>query len=391
MNKNNSRNNNANNKKEKNVVTNFATFIFEERKKRNLTQKQLAEIIMVSNKTISKWENGQTEPTLGDIIIMCRELNISPSAVVKSKRTIKDVFYSIKKKIYSLFNYILKNIFVIGFIIIFIYLFIYYLNNWGQDRTYIFQTSNDDITFENGYLIKNKMYYILNISNIALNNVDYDVISLELYTLVNGDKYSIYIGESLNDINIVEKAQYASIFSKDVVSGIKNNLYLDIIAKDKKGKIETFKSVITIREVYKNNKLFYNGMIVENIAYDLKFQNKKYNQIINGYYGLNKLSFKYNDVTDTYYMFNKDGKIEYNKELGKLDYEIKEGIKVVMVSYKDNYVSINVYSGNNKEESIKYLMDTEKIICLTNNCNYNNYLKYVMDLIGFHNNVVTIL
>ena len=37
---------------------NIGAFIMKKRKERNLTQEQLAELLHVSNKTISKWETG---------------------------------------------------------------------------------------------------------------------------------------------------------------------------------------------------------------------------------------------------------------------------------------------------------------------------------------------
>ena len=40
----------------------FAKLLYELRKNKHLTQAELAEKIGVSNKTISKWENGETYP-----------------------------------------------------------------------------------------------------------------------------------------------------------------------------------------------------------------------------------------------------------------------------------------------------------------------------------------
>ena len=41
---------------------NIGQFIQELRKSKNMTQKDLAEIVGVSDKTISKWENGNSMP-----------------------------------------------------------------------------------------------------------------------------------------------------------------------------------------------------------------------------------------------------------------------------------------------------------------------------------------
>ena len=52
-------------------------FILQLRKERNLTQKELAEKIGVTDRAISKWENGRGMPELSLIKPLCDELDIS--------------------------------------------------------------------------------------------------------------------------------------------------------------------------------------------------------------------------------------------------------------------------------------------------------------------------
>lgn len=52
-------------------------FIALKRKEKNLTQKQLADHLGVSNKTISKWENGKCMPDYSIVKPLCRELDIT--------------------------------------------------------------------------------------------------------------------------------------------------------------------------------------------------------------------------------------------------------------------------------------------------------------------------
>lgn len=51
--------------------------IMRQRKEKNLTQEQLAEKLNVSNKTISKWENGKCMPDYGIIESLCKALDIT--------------------------------------------------------------------------------------------------------------------------------------------------------------------------------------------------------------------------------------------------------------------------------------------------------------------------
>lgn len=60
----------------------IGSFIAQKRKEKNLTQMQLAEILGVSNKTISKWENGNCMPDYSIIKPLCKELGITVSELM---------------------------------------------------------------------------------------------------------------------------------------------------------------------------------------------------------------------------------------------------------------------------------------------------------------------
>lgn len=55
----------------------FAKFIADKRKEANLTQKELAERLYVTDTTISKWERGLSYPDITLISTICKELKIS--------------------------------------------------------------------------------------------------------------------------------------------------------------------------------------------------------------------------------------------------------------------------------------------------------------------------
>ena len=51
----------------------IGSYIAKKRREKNLTQEQLAETLGVSNKTISKWENGKCMPDYSIIEQLCKE------------------------------------------------------------------------------------------------------------------------------------------------------------------------------------------------------------------------------------------------------------------------------------------------------------------------------
>ena len=57
--------------------TTIGSYIAQKRRTRNLTQEQLAEKLGVSNKTISKWENGKCMPDYSIIQTLCDALGVT--------------------------------------------------------------------------------------------------------------------------------------------------------------------------------------------------------------------------------------------------------------------------------------------------------------------------
>ena len=57
--------------------TTIGSYIARKRKEQNLTQEQLAETLDVSNKTISKWENGKCMPDYSIIEPLCDALHVT--------------------------------------------------------------------------------------------------------------------------------------------------------------------------------------------------------------------------------------------------------------------------------------------------------------------------
>lgn len=61
-------------------------FIAAERKRKGYTQKQLAEILGISDKTVSKWECGNGFPEVSLLHPLCTELDISVNELLVGER-----------------------------------------------------------------------------------------------------------------------------------------------------------------------------------------------------------------------------------------------------------------------------------------------------------------
>ncbi len=70
--------------------TAIGSYIAKKRREKNLTQEQLAEKLGVSNKTISKWENGKCMPDYGIIEQLCKELSVTLSELMDGEDAAED-------------------------------------------------------------------------------------------------------------------------------------------------------------------------------------------------------------------------------------------------------------------------------------------------------------
>lgn len=79
-------------------------FIAEERKNKNYTQRQLADSLCISDKTISKWECGNGFPEISLLLPLCEKLDISVNELLSGER-LSDVDYK-KKAEENMVNFI---------------------------------------------------------------------------------------------------------------------------------------------------------------------------------------------------------------------------------------------------------------------------------------------
>ena len=65
----------------------FGSFIAEQRKAKNMTQKDLAERIHVTDKAISRWETGHGFPDIGTLGDLAKELDVSIVELMQSRKS----------------------------------------------------------------------------------------------------------------------------------------------------------------------------------------------------------------------------------------------------------------------------------------------------------------
>lgn len=391
--------------------TDFANTIYNIRKERNITQKELADLIGVSDRTISKWENGSTVPDLETIKKLCNELGISPDSIVKSEKNYKDRLQDFKRMVGKFLNYILKNIFLIGFIVVFILLLAYFINNYNTIRIYNLTYESKNITFKDGYFFKTKVLNIITINNIKLEKINYEPTStkIELYTYLNGDKHVIYESDTLTNIYIEESKSYSDLLTIDVIENIKNNLYIKIYTTDIDNNNYSYESKLILKQKLNNNKLCYNEYIKEQNKKieDLGLQNpflvlkeNKYNNdnttpVVESDNSINKLEslgFTYDEKTETYTKIDEDGEIKYKTSTNiiKITHSYESNLYETTLTIANQRISCTIFDNNgNVVMNVKYIIGSKNKECLLGNCkNYSNEINHILSI---YNEIVNVL
>lgn len=85
-------------------------FIAENRKIKKLTQKELAEKLGVTDRSVSKWENGNCMPDMSLLIPLCNELDISINDLLSGKKVDKENYQeTFEKNVVSIVSKVNKD------------------------------------------------------------------------------------------------------------------------------------------------------------------------------------------------------------------------------------------------------------------------------------------
>ncbi len=388
-------------------VSSYAYQISKIRIDNNLTQMELANILGVSDKTVSSWENGNTTPDSETIKKICSEFGISLSAFVLQKASFKDYIKYFLKCFVKCLDFVWKNILKFIIAILFILLLIYFLNNYNAINMYSLNyDTDDDISLSSGYFIQNKVQNILIINDITITKLDYEIetIDLDLYTLVNGDKVEIYESNNLNDILIDELIEYPVVLKKDIIKSIKKNLHLEINIIDTDNEIHNYEVLIMFKDYFSNNKLIYKDFKSELNNYNTStytnqfIANQNYN---NNYYSLNNyqedskeveneisteekleyIGYTYNEETSTYTKTDGIKNIEYNDSNKSITvkYILDEYEYITNYYLQNNRINFTLNYKNEKIVQFKYFLKLNMQECVIGNCeNYHTEIDYIL-------------
>ncbi len=186
-------------------------FIQEKRKEKELSQLELAEKLGVSNRTISKWENGNSMPDYSIINDLCKELDISINELLSGENLTEENYQKkLEENIVSTIDYNNKkrNKRIRKFIIFIILIFVIYLL-YKAFIAYIYYKDNT-IHEDKGFPV-NQNIETIKIQNNTLAN-----------TIVLDENLNIYIPDEFELVTDRAKSNFVRDDCEPYIKGLKD-------------------------------------------------------------------------------------------------------------------------------------------------------------------------
>lgn len=289
-------------------------FIAKKRKEKNLTQKDLAQLIGVTDKAVSKWERGLGCPDVSILEVLSKELDVSILEILKGRIIENEVI-----KVTELNDYVLDTV--------------KYTNNSTKDK----------------------------IKNLISNIITIIIIGICSFLLIMNVNHMIYlykdIPNTLTDKNLEEMNKNIELISNNI-NIIKSNqgIFNDEDYNNMLNNINDMYNNLTKMKILNYNTNTNNTKISRNDYFLLDVSNEPL-KIINTYKTLTKYNQRINDYLELYIS-------SYISRVFSNTDSLDKTYKYRLVDYENELYSVDL----NMMYKINYTLYIEKeILYLTNN------------------------
>ncbi|HCY44769.1 MAG TPA: hypothetical protein DHU33_05020 [Firmicutes bacterium] len=312
-------------------------FITKQRQSKNLTQQELADRLNVTNKAVSKWENGRSMPDVGLFNGLCSELDISLNELLSGKKDNKNnndeaILKFLKNTTNKSKIVILSSIFAMIFLLIIFGLFLYFINNYNKIKVYNLSGTSENFNYKEGLFFDTNQEYFYTYGLLEPNdiNLDFQILGIAL----KSDDELLFEDQYRTGGYLSEYKGYNEIFTEDRVNNI-NNWTLEIRYYDNTNKIEKIESikVISKLEIVNNNFISkkFNSIAGDgssNNNSSLIVERKKSLEVLKKY------------LEENNYSLNKNGNYIKKNKYGLFSIELDPYTSKV-VNFKDDIYIIN--------------------------------------------------
>ena len=308
-------------------------FIKDIRLYHNMTQDDLAELLFITRKAVSKWETGAGYPSIDVAKRLCNTFGISFEELIAGKYIDKNKRLAFNSSVFSL-------IIILG--ILFFTLYKDYLNKFDIYK-YSFQSKSINIVNNKLMLSKNHKVYSFGSITINDNTVPKNV-KLKLNLFLKDNK-TILLYSCIYKNNKCHKTYSNTSISKNKLTTNLTNIFLTVTYKDTTGKVVTLaEDNLKINDNGNNSrKVLPKKNFIEPYNSLIDKDNKQLNPLLYRLENNIKIS-KNNKTIDLSFLYNMTKDELYKRYNGK---EIVVEGKKYIISVDKNKGVINIYSSKN--------------------------------------------
>ena len=230
-------------------------FIAECRKKKNLTQEQLAEKLNISKNAVSKWERGLNMPDISIMQELCSILDISLNELFNGEKKSSDVglINYLKEEKRKRKKRLIISIISIILVLIISLLLLFFVNNYNKVNGYILSGESENFVYHDDLLILSNIKNINAFGELSIKNSNIkesDIIHISL--MYNGER--MLGGTKLSGI-AYENNGYDDCFPEEARKHI-DKWYIEVTYNQNN---EEKKEIIKLipNKILKNDNLFY--------------------------------------------------------------------------------------------------------------------------------------
>lgn len=346
--------------------------LIEGRKKKKISQDELAKYMHVTRQTVSNWENDKSIPDITIIVDLCKYLNIdlntlvstNNNEVINTANLINVENKKLKKK------FLIPIIIISASILLFIILFLLILNR-NYFEVYNCEIISDNFSLNYCSLVKSKVKNYFQFGTLS-SNLKYDDLRITLYYKMDDNTKKLILEQDYeNNIKIIENYGYDEYFYGDL-----EDIYLDLsYTYNKKRITQTLKMQFNLQ--FKDNKLFYtkhdhiysNTTPKDNSSKELT--DSLLTQIDEE--SLKKNNYIYNYQNHAYMKKDKNITYLFDNEINIIVYSKEDENQLTTITYyfKHNAIDVSIIYPFSQKESLDLFYDLNNDPeCNLNNCTY---------------------
>ncbi len=361
---------------------NIGNIISKLREEKGLTQKELADKLNISDKTISKWETNANLPNIDMIFKISRLFKVSFQNLLKARLEEEKIDEKLIKDIMNEFSEtnnrkikIIKIGFVIALILSLILIItIIFSRSYNRFKVYGVNVENKETIAIDGIYVETRIKDLLNINKIQIKGRDIkttDTISVDIYILDHDEKKVIYTSSDLS----ISFSNYQTYIKIDDLTEYLDNLYIKVTIIDSKNKISEYEDKLDFWIDFSNNKIYNKETKINFTNQSLDKDYIKEKLLDNGFKETSKNILSKNNKKISMLYYYDANKLSYQFEKDNFYYRY-------VYNFNRNCLEVSIFDKNNVEIE-NYLYDVfnkEVLECNAGSCNnYSEAIKTLND------------